>query len=107
MKEKTVQIHFRATEKERRAFQRNAAKCGMSLSAYLRALAIGHEPKVLPPIQYGELVKVLSDSYNLFRYRKNDDAAERILYLVKRLTETIAPEKAGDKNGNNKNMAGS
>jgi hypothetical protein len=107
MKEKTVQIHFRATEKERRTFQHNAQKCGMSLSAYLRALAVGHEPKALPPIQYGELVKVLSDSYNLFRYRKKDDAAERILYLVKRLTATISPDKAGDKDGDHENLAGS
>jgi len=106
MKEKTIQIHFRATEKERLIFQRNADKCGMSLSAYLRALTNGHEPKALPPIQYGELVKVLSDSYNLFRYRKKEDAAERILYLVKRLTEAITPEKGGS-DGNNQDMASS
>lgn len=106
MKEKTVQIHFRATEKERRAFRHNAQKCGMSLSAYLRTLAIGHEPKALPPIQYSELVKVLSDSYNLFRVRKMDDAAERILCLVKRLTEAISPEKGGG-DGNDKDLASS
>lgn len=107
MKEKTVQIHFRVTEKERIAFRRNAQKCGMSLSSYLRALANGHEPKALPPIQYGELVKILSDSYNLFRYRKMDKAADDILYLVKKLTETISPDKAGDKNGNDQDLAGS
>ena len=105
MKEKTIQIHFRATEKERLIFQRNAEKCGMSLSAYMRMLARGHEPKALPPIQYGELVTVLSDSYNLFRYRKRDDAAEKILYLVQRLTEAIAPEEAGNKDGNDQDMA--
>ena len=107
MKEKTVQIHFRVTEKERLTFQRKAQNCGMSLSAYLRTLASGHEPKALPPIQYGELVKVLSDSYNLFYYRKNEEAAQRILYLVQQLTETISPKKAGDENGNNENLAGS
>ncbi len=107
MKEKKVQIHFRVTEKERLTFQRKAQNCGMSLSAYLRTLASGHEPKALPPIQYGELVKVLSDSYNLFYYRKNEEAAQRILYLVQQLTETISPKKAGDENGNNENLAGS
>lgn len=107
MKEKMVQIHFRVTEKEQLAFQLNAQKCGMSLSAYLRTLASGHEPKALPPIQYGELVKVLSDSYNLFYYRKNEEAAQRILYLVRRLTETISPDKGGDKYGNDQDMAGS
>lgn len=107
MKEKTIQIHFRATEKERIAFRRNAQKCGMSLSAYLRALANKYEPKSLPPIKYGEMIKVLSDSYNFFRYRKMDKAADDILYLVKKLTETISPDKAGDKNGNDQNLAGS
>ena len=106
MKEKTIQIHFRATEKERLIFQRNAAKCGMSLSSYLRALANKHEPKSLPPIQYGELVKVLSNSYNLFRYRKMDKGADDILYLVKRLTEMTAPGKGGG-DGDNENLAGS
>ncbi len=106
MKEKTVQIHFRATEKERMNFQRNAQKCGMSLSAYLRALANKHEPKSLPPIQYGELIKVLSDSYNLFRHCKMDKAADDILYLVKKLTETISPERT-DENGNDEDLAGS
>ena len=105
MKEKTIQIHFRATEKERLIFQRNAQKCGMSLSAYMRMLARGYEPKTLPPMQYGELVTVLSDSYNLFRYRKNNDAAERILYLVQKLTEAIAPSEKGAKNGDDENLA--
>ena len=56
MQEKTVQIHFRATEKERLQFQTNAKKCGLSLSKYLRKLADGYEPKALPPIKYPELV---------------------------------------------------
>ena len=100
-------INVRTTTEEKVRFERNARKCGMSLSAYLRALANGHEPKALPPIQYGELVKVLSDSYNLFHWRKRDDAADRIMYLVKRLTEEISPERISGKNGDNENMAGS
>jgi hypothetical protein len=106
MQEKTVQIHFRATEKERLQFQANAQKCGLSLSAYLRKLAIGHKPQALPPIQYGKLVDVLSDSYNLFRWRNNVEAADRILYLVTRLTEIITPKKRGDADGDNQDMAG-
>lgn len=39
MQEKTVQIHFRATEKERLRFKVNAHKCGLSISEYLRKLA--------------------------------------------------------------------
>ena len=106
MKEKTVQIHFRATEKERRAFQRNAAKCGMSLSAYLRALAIGHEPKALPPIQYGKLVSVLSELYYEFQRQGKSETEEQIVHLITRLTEAISPGTGGG-NGDNENLAGS
>ena len=107
MRKRETHINVRTTPEEKARFEKNAQNCGMSLSSYLRALANKHEPKSLPPIQYGELVKELSKSYNLFRYRKRDDAADDILYLVKRLTECISPDKAGDKNGNNENLAGS
>ena len=105
MKEKTVQIHFRATEKERCEFQHNASKCGLTLSEYLRKLAAGHEPKSLPPIQYGELVSVLSDLYVEFQRQGRKEAEEKILYLATRLTDAISPED--NKNGDNEDMAGS
>lgn len=67
MRTRTTHINVRTTPEEKVRFEKNAKKCGLSLLAYLRTLANGHEPKALPPIQYGELVKLLSDSYNLFR----------------------------------------
>jgi len=106
MRTRETHINVRTTSEEKGRFERNARFCGMSLSAYLRSLANGHKPKALPPIQYGELVRVLSDSYNLFYYRNNPDAADNILYLVKRLTETISPERTAA-NGNNENLADS
>jgi hypothetical protein len=106
MQEKTVQIHFRATEKERLRFQANAKKCGLSLSEYLRKLANGYEPKSLPPIKYPELVEVLANLYGLYRYRQKEEAAEKALYLITRLTEEISPQKRGDANGDNENLAG-
>ena len=105
MREKTVQIHFRASEKERREFQHNAMKCGLSLSAYFRMLGNRHEPKSLPPLQYGKLVEILSNLYSLFQQRNNPETAEDILYLVKKLTEAISPSKAGGQNGNNQDLA--
>ncbi len=100
MRKRETHINIRITPEEKSRFEKNAKTCGMSLSAYLRTLANGHEPKALPPIQYGELIKLLSDSYNLFRDRKSDKAADDIFYLVKRLTEAVAPDKFGNKNGN-------
>lgn len=92
MKERTVQIHFRVTEKERREFQNRALNCGLTLSEYLRKLATGYEPKSLPPIEYGEMVSVLSNLYSEFQRRGNKSAEEKILQLVTRLTEAISPD---------------
>lgn len=106
MKEKTVQIHFRVTQKERFQIQHNAVKCGLSLSEYLRMLAAGHEPKSLPPIQYGRLVSVLSNLHAEFQRWGKKEAEDKILLLATRLTELISPGTGGN-NGDNKNLGGS
>jgi hypothetical protein len=106
MQEKTVQIHFRATEREKILYARNAQKCGLSLSEYIRKLAGGYEPKALPPINYPKLIEVLSNFHNLYRYRGNDDAAAKALLLITCLTEEISPRKRGNADGNDQDMAG-
>jgi hypothetical protein len=91
MKQNNIQVHFRITEKEHQRFLRNAQKCGLSQSEYFRQLIKGYEPKALPPIEYGETIKLLSDSYNLFLERNNTEASDQILSLVKQLTDLLSP----------------
>jgi hypothetical protein len=90
---KQKQVHFRVTEKEHQRFMRNVGKCGLSQSEYFRQLNKGYEPKALPPIEYGEIIRVLSDSYNTFQERNEPKAAEQILNLVKELTDLISPTR--------------
>ena len=104
MSKRKTHIDIRVTEEEKALYIKKAKICGLSLSAYFRMLAKGHKPKSLPPLEYGEMVKVLSDSYNLFRQHNDAKAAEQILHLVKLMTDAISPEERR-KNGDHKNMA--
>ena len=91
MKQKSIQVHFRMTEKEHQQFLNKAEKCGLSQSGYFRHLVKGYEPKALPPLEYGEIIKLLSDSYNLFLERNDPEAAQQILNTVKQLSDVISP----------------
>jgi len=93
MKQRNEQVHFRITDKEKQQLISNAQKSGLSQSEYFRQLIKGYEPKVLPPIEYGEMIRLLSCSYNLFLERSDPIAAEQILNLVRQLTKSISPTK--------------
>ena len=48
MRNRNVGINIRVSEKEKEKIVRNASKCQLTVSEYLRKLANGHEPKELP-----------------------------------------------------------
>jgi len=107
MQERTVQIHFRAAEKERIRFQANAQKCGLSLSEYLRKLASGYEPKALPPLEYQKIYDLLLDVYADWRSGGDLRLANDLLDVVRAMMAAINSEPKGrDANGDNKNLAG-
>ena len=105
MKNRITHIDIRITPEEKAKIKNKANTCGLSVSEYLRQLAFNYEPKPLPPIQFGELVKVLSDSYDLYLNRKDIDSANEIKHLVKLLIKAISPEKGGN-SGLHEDMAG-
>jgi len=107
MQERTVQIHFRATEKERIRFQANAQKCGLSLSEYLRKLAGRYEPKALPPLEYQKIYDLLLDVHADWRSGGDPRLANDLLTIVREMMMAIsAGLKGRDGNGDNKNLAG-
>lgn len=42
---KSKNLFIRVSEKEKKAIERNAEKCGLSVSKYLRQRALGYMPK--------------------------------------------------------------
>jgi hypothetical protein len=93
MSKRTIHIDIRTTPEEKALYIKKAKKCGLSLSAYFRMIAKSHKPKAVPPLPYYDIIKVLSDSYNLFRKYNDINAAQKILNLVKLMTDEISPEE--------------
>ncbi len=105
MRERTFQINIRATERERSRYARNAKKCGLSLSEYLRKLANGYEPKPLPPVEYNELKNMISELYVEFYTTGEKKYANMLINILQEMTEAIAPAKGSGVNGDNEDMA--
>lgn len=104
MRERTCQINIRATEHERHRYIRNARRCGLTLSEYLRKLANGHEPKPLPPLEYHELMQMINTLHLDFRLTGEEQHADLLVRILQDMREAIMPEKRGA-NGDNENLA--
>lgn len=64
MSPKRTQLNIRLTPKERDRLERNAHRCGLSNSAYLRMLINNRHPKPLPPDEYYEIQRLLMELYD-------------------------------------------
>ena len=103
MRKRNTHINIRTTPEEKTRFEKNANKCGLSLSEYLRMLANRYEPKQLPPLDYQELKDTVMDLH--LRYYEDGDHkyADLMIEILKEMVVAITPMKGGC-DGNNKNM---
>ena len=58
-KKESPRIAFRLTEREKKQAMSLAARCGLTLSEYLRQRALGFEPKAVQPDAYFVLCEKL------------------------------------------------
>ena len=59
MRERNIGINIRVTESEKNTIADNARKCNLTVSEYLRKLAMGHEPVELPKGEiYEEMIEL-------------------------------------------------
>ena len=69
MKEKTTEIHIRVNENEKKKLQKNAKKSGLSLSAYMRKVALKQEIISIPDKNFYEIYldicKVRNNIFNV------------------------------------------
>lgn len=73
---KNKNLFIRVSEKEKNLIERNAKKCGLSVSEYLRQRALGYMPKaVLPEVFFSFNDKL--DDYNKKLERKRNSRDER------------------------------
>ena len=103
MRKRNTHINIRTTLEEKTRFEKNANKCGLSLSEYLRMLANRYEPKQLPPLDYKELKDAVIGLH--LRYYEDGDTkyADLMIEMLKEMVAVITPAKGGS-DGNHKNM---
>ena len=59
MKKNDTRLQLRLSLKEKEKIERNAQRCGMSVSGYVRQCCLGREPRSKPPDVFWELLEEL------------------------------------------------
>jgi hypothetical protein len=104
MRTRNTHINIRTTPQEKTRFQRNAKKCGLPLSEFFRQLANGYEPRSVPPLEYLQLTRTISEIYNDFRNTGDEEYSRLLADVLLELQAAIAPTK---RHGYDEDMAGS
>lgn len=82
MNERTVQLKFRVTKKEKTRIMNISKKCGLSTSEYLRKRALGYSPKALLPESFYEFSEKLGRLYDALEITDNAELQEKVLSLI-------------------------
>ena len=96
LKERTVQLKFRVTEKEKQRIINNTKKCGLSTSEYLRKRALGYSPKALLPESFYEFLEKLGILCDKFDAIENTELYEKTLSLIDEIQLKLLSSKGGD-----------
>ena len=93
-KKESPRIVFRLTEREKKQAISLAARCGLTLSEYLRQRALGFEPRAVQPDAYFVLCEKLD---RLTEPPFSEEVNDAVIKLIHDMDETlIAPQKGGD-----------
>ena len=85
MKKNDTRLQLRLSQKEKEKIERNAQRCGMSVSGYVRQCCLGREPKDRPPDVFWELLSELRSIATLLPKPEQ----ERLSGLILRLQEAV------------------
>lgn len=82
MNKRDKSIYVRVTQNEHNSIHRKADKCGLSLSEYLRKLALGYTPKATPPTAFYQFSSRINMLYSLCNDKINNDTEVELLRLI-------------------------
>ena len=85
MKKNDTRLQLRLSQKEKEKIERNAQRCGMSVSRYVRLCCLGKEPRSRPPDAFLELLDALYSITALLPVPEQ----ERLSVLILRLQEAV------------------
>ena len=104
MRNRTIGINVRVTENEKKKLQRNAKKCNLNLSSYLRKSGLKKEIYSIPDEELRKIYAGIVELKNEFPYMSNEEIKEKIAKMQKDFLDIYNHKKDGDDNGNNENM---
>lgn len=85
MKKNDTRLQLRLSQKEKEKIERNAQRCGMSVSRYVRQCCLGREPRTRPPDVFWELLSELYSIATLLPITEQ----QRFSGLILRLQEAV------------------
>ena len=85
MKKNDTRLQLRLSQKEKDKIERNARRCGMSVSGYVRQCCLGREPRTRPPDVFWEL---LGELYAIAALLPMPEQ-QRLSGLILRLQEAV------------------
>ena len=85
MKKNDTRLQLRLSLKEKEKIERNAQRCGMSVSGYVRQCCLGREPRTRPPDVFWELLEELYAIAALLPIPEQ----QRLSGLILRLQEAV------------------
>ncbi len=85
MKKNDTRLQLRLSQKEKEKIERNAQRCGMSVSRYARQCCLGRELKGKPPEVFWELLEELYTIAALLPATEQ----QRLSGLILRLQEAV------------------
>lgn len=86
---KNKNLFIRVSEKEKNLIKRNAEKCGLSVSEYLRQRALGYVPKAVLPEVFFSFNDKLDELCVVCEGKISADTEEKIIGLIDSITEEL------------------
>lgn len=91
---KNKNLFIRVSEKEKNLIKRNAEKCGLSVSEYLRQRALGYMPRAVLPEVFFSFNDKLDELCISCEGKITKDTEEKIISLIDEITnELILPQR--------------
>lgn len=92
MNKRDKSIYVRVTQYEHISIHRKADKCGLSLSEYLRKLALGYTPKATPPDAFYQFSSRINMLYSLCNDKVNNETEVELLKLIDDIRDEFLKE---------------
>lgn len=86
---KNKNVFIRVSENEKNLIERNAKKCGLSVSEYLRQRALGYMPRAVLPEVFFSFNDKLDELCVVCESKISADTEEKIIALIDSITEEL------------------